>query len=261
MSPQEEVFRTLRQFLRLPALKPAKKRLLVAVSGGADSVALLRAVTELGPALGWQVDVLHCDHGLRAQSGAEARFVDALCHKLDVSLYAYKAKLKKGAGLEERARHWRRSCYEHAALRSGARLILLAHHAQDQAETLILNLVRGAGSAGAQAMRPLAPMKEGSPLLLGRPFLGLNPQVLRDYLRGLKQAWKEDASNRDTKHARNHVRHEVLPRLLSVNPQAVKNLADFAARAQAGKPERDLAGLLKLSSSARGRAQEVLRQG
>lgn len=257
----DHVLKTLKAFLQSPALKRVGKRLLVAVSGGADSVALLRAASELGPKLGWEVEALHCDHGLRAQSKAEARFVDALCQKLDVTLYAYAGGLKKGPGMEERARHWRRACYDHAALQSGARLILLAHHAQDQAETLLLNLVRGAGQVGAQGMLALGPMKEGSALLLGRPFLTLAPQELRDYLRGLKQAWKEDASNRDQAFARNRVRHGVLPHLLSVNPQAVKHLAAFASRAQAGKPQNDLAGLLKLDAKARERAQTVLAQG
>ena len=259
--PLEPVRASLKSFLQQPALKRGPQRLLVAVSGGADSVALLRAAAAEAPGLGWQVEALHCDHGLRPASKAEARFVDALCQRLDLTLYAYQGGLKRGPNLEERARLWRRSCYADAAAKSGAKLILLGQHAQDQAETLLLNLVRGTGGAGAQGMLPLAPLDEGRGTQLGRPFLALLPAELRAYLKRLRQPWKEDASNRDKSLRRNRLRHGVLPILDSINPQAVANLAAFAARAQAGKPARDLAGLLKLSAAARQRAQAVLLAG
>ncbi len=143
-------------------------------------------------------------------------------------------------------------CYAHAAAQSGARLVLLAHHAQDQAETLLLNLIRGAGAAGARGILGLAPLPERPGTQLGRPFLTLLPQELRAYLQSLKQPWKEDRSNRDRSLARNRIRQGVLPQLAAINPKAVANLAGFAARAQAGKRQQDLAGLLKLNAPRAG---------
>jgi tRNA(Ile)-lysidine synthetase-like protein len=228
----------------------------VAVSGGADSVALLRAAQAVAPSA---VMALHCDHGLRgAASTADAQFVEDLCQRLGVSLFHYRAKLGQGPGLEERARNWRHRCYVHAAQASGAKRILLAHHAADQAETLLLNLVRGAGSQGAAGMRPWSPLP-GKPLQLGRPFLGLMPQDLKSYLQTLRQTWREDASNGDVRLARNKVRRQVLPLLAELNAKAIEHLAAFCARLE---PAGDgLAQQLKLDSAARGRVDALLAAG
>lgn len=244
----------LKAFLTQPQIAKMPKRLVVACSGGADSVALLRVAVAVAPALGWQVEALHCDHGLRREAKADAVFVAALCEKLGVPLHAFATKLKRGAGMEERARDWRRRCY----LKAGAKLVLLAHHAQDQAETLLLNLLRGAGPKGSSGMAAIAAW-EG--VLLGRPFLGIEPQALRAWLKRKRQAWREDASNRDQTLARNRIRHAVLPQLAAINPKAVANLAAFAALQGRSTQEADLAGLLKLDRGARARAQSVLAAG
>jgi tRNA(Ile)-lysidine synthase len=242
MSPES----ALRAFL---GPKPAP--FLVAVSGGADSVALLLAAHAVAPGA---VSVLHCNHGLRgAASAGDERFVEDLCQRLGLSVYQYRAKLSKGPGLEERARLWRRACYVHAAQASGAKNILLAHHAADQAETLLLNLVRGAGPKGAAAMQPWAPLQ--GKLRLGRPFLGLMPDELRAYLKSRKQPWREDASNRDVTLARNKLRHAVLPLLQKINPKAIANMAAFSARMRSDEPA------LNLDAKARARAAAVLAAG
>src|SRR5438309_1525360 len=106
MPASSPVHSSLQSFLKTPALSRLPRRLLVAVSGGADSVALLRAAAAVAPALGWDVEALHCDHGLRPASKSEARFVDALCGELGLTLYSYRGGLKRAAGLEERARQW-----------------------------------------------------------------------------------------------------------------------------------------------------------
>jgi tRNA(Ile)-lysidine synthase len=237
-------------------LGPKPAPFLVALSGGADSVALLRAAHALAPDA---LLVLHCDHGLRgAASTADARFAEALCQRLGVSLFHYRAKLGKGASLEERARQWRHACYAHAAQASGAKRILLAHHATDQAETLLLNLVRGAGPQGAAAMQAWSPLP-GKAIQLGRPFLGLMPQALRSYLRSLRQTWREDASNGDLRLARNYVRRQVLPLLTELNAKAVEHLAAFCARIQPTEP--GLAQALKLDAGARARVLALLAAG
>ncbi len=232
--PQDPVA-AVAALLSHPALAGRKRGLLVAVSGGADSMALLCAAAEAGPRLGWRVHALHADHGLRGEeSAADAAFVRGWCRAHGVELDVVRARLAPGAGLERRAREWRRACYASAAQKKGAELVLLGHHARDQAETVLLNLVRGCGARGAAGMRPLAELGDGdgdlaaAKVLLGRPFLGLDPVGLRDWLGKRGQDWREDASNADVRFARNRVRHLILPELERINPRAVAHLAAFA---------------------------------
>jgi len=252
----------VKTFLRRPALAWATKRLLVACSGGADSVALLLAAAKAGGELGWQVTALHCEHGLRGKaSERDAAFVMELCDRSGIPLQVFRGGLAKGAGLEERARDWRRRCYGQAAEHDRARLVLLAHHAQDQAETLLLNLLRGTGVKGAAGMQVLSPLENAPGVRLGRPLLGFSPQSLRAWLQARRQTWREDASNRDVDLARNRLRNKVLPQLLAINPKAVEHLAAFSARLRPAKGSADLAGLLKLDSAARQRAALLLAKG
>jgi tRNA(Ile)-lysidine synthase len=253
---------SLRLFLQSPALRRTPKRLLVAVSGGADSVALLLAAAEVGGQLGWQVHALHCEHGLRGKaSKADEAFVARLCARHGVPLHRFHTKLRKGAGMEQRARAWRQRCYALAAGREDTRLVLLGHHAQDQAETLLLNLVRGTGAKGAAGMLPLSPLEDAPGVQLGRPWLEQSPADLRALLKANHQAWREDASNRNTDLVRNRLRHRVLPQLLAINPKALEHLAAFITRLRPAKADRGLADLLKLDAAARGRAQAVLAKG
>jgi tRNA(Ile)-lysidine synthase len=253
---------TLKNFLRQPALARGPKRLVVACSGGADSVALLVAAAQAGPALGWDVAALHCQHGLRgAAAKADAALVEGLCGGQGLRLLRFDAKLAPGPGTEARARAWRRRCYAQAAEGSGARLVLLAHHARDQAETLLLNLARGAGSKGAAAMLALAPLEGCVGVRLGRPFLGLLPQDLRRWLKGKRVAWREDASNLDQRLARNRVRHAVLPQLEAINPRAVAHLAAFSADLACRKAAPGLEAALGLDRAARARVLALLKRG
>lgn len=250
----------LEEHLRACRLKAGP--LLVACSGGADSLALLLAAAEVAPKLGWRLRVLHCEHGLRGRASAgDAAFVAALCARLGLPLRIFRGRLKPGPGMEARARAWRRACYRRAAAEEGARLVLLGHHAADQAETLLLNLVRGSGEAGAAAMLAFSPLEGAPGLRLGRPFLGLEPGALKAWLRRRRQAWREDLSNRDLAPARNRLRHRVLPELARINPRAQAHLAAFAASLAAAKRPRDLAGLLKLDRGARARAAAVVAAG
>jgi len=252
----------VRQFLSRPALARGRKRLIVACSGGADSVALLHAAASAGKALGWQVAVLHCQHGLRGRaSQADADSVAQHCADLDLPLRIFEARLGRGAGVEERAREWRRQCYAKAAAETGSNLVLLAHHARDQAETLLLNLVRGSGPAGAAAMLDWAPLQPGPGPRLGRPFLGLEPAALRRWLRHRGLAWREDASNLDQRLARNRIRLAVLPLLESINPKAVDHLAAYARGQASAKHAAPLERGLGLDRGARHRVSALLLRG
>lgn len=186
---------------------------VVGVSGGADSVALLLALHELG----LKLHVAHLDHGIRGAEGeADAEFVRQLCFRLevpctlgrrDVPAYKWEHKLS----LEAAARDVRHDFLREMAAELGATAIFLAHTADDQVETFLLRLIRGAGVAGLAGMSP----KDGP---LRRPLLGVWRSEVEDYLRQKGQAWREDSSNRDRRFLRNRVRHELLPLLASMNP-------------------------------------------
>ncbi|HXC65649.1 MAG TPA: tRNA lysidine(34) synthetase TilS, partial [bacterium] len=252
----------VRQFLSRPALARGRKRLIVACSGGADSVALLQAAASACPAMGWELAVLHCQHGLRGrESEADAALVASHCADLDLPLRLFETRLGRGAGVEERARDWRRQCYAKAAAETGSNLVLLAHHARDQAETLLLNLVRGSGPAGAAGMLALAPLRPGAGPRLGRPFLGLDPVSLRRWLKHRSLAWREDASNLDQRLARNRIRLSVLPLLESINPKAVMHLAAYSQGLGTAKRAASLEQGLGLDRSARSRVSGLLARG
>jgi tRNA(Ile)-lysidine synthase len=202
----------VRRQLKRQAMLPAGDLGLVAVSGGADSTALLLALHQLGCRLA----VAHLDHGLRAESAADAEWVRQLAGRLglacvverrDVAAYRRRRKLS----LEAAAREVRHAFLRETAERLGAAATFLGHTADDQVETFLLRLIRGAGPAGLRGMQ----LKEG---LLCRPLLDVWRADVEAWLRAEGCAWREDASNRDPRFLRNRVRHELLPLLASFNP-------------------------------------------
>lgn len=236
-------------------LLDAGDTVVVAVSGGADSVALLDALVHLAAPLGVTLHVAHLDHGLRPDSADDAQFVADLAHRYGLPLTVAAADIAghaaaHGLSLEEAGREARYAFLGALAATLGARRIATAHHADDQAETVLARLLRGAGLDGLGGMRPLAPLPptadvpfgayhtdlsrppEGAPpsadVRVIRPFLGLRRHELRAYLaiRGLP--FRDDPTNRDTTLLRNRLRHEILPRLAAINPAVVETLARAA---------------------------------
>ncbi|MEW5911667.1 MAG: tRNA lysidine(34) synthetase TilS [Thermodesulfobacteriota bacterium] len=199
---------------------------LAAVSGGADSVALLRLLQQAVPAHGWRVAVAHVDHGLRADSGQDADFVARLAAELGLSFSLRRVQVPaQGRSLEEAAREARRAALMDMAAEAGAGVIALGHTADDQAETVLCRLLSGSGPSGLAAMRPWdAPW--------WRPLLGQRRESLRRWLAGLGQDWREDPSNQQMGPLRNRVRGRLLPLAQElVNPRAVEALARLAALA------------------------------
>jgi tRNA(Ile)-lysidine synthase len=179
---------------------------LVAVSGGADSVALLRILIALAPELSLRLHVLHVDHGLRPDSHRDADFVRQLAERLGVAVDVARVTVAPGGSLEAAARAARYAALEAHATRLGADRIAVGHTANDQAETVLMRMLGGAG------VRGLA----GIPAVRGRiirPLLDLRRPQLVVALRAMEQPWIEDPSNRDPKFLRNRIRHELLPRL------------------------------------------------
>lgn len=210
-------------------------RPLVLVSGGPDSVALLRTILDLGgrPA------ALHVDHGLRGEESREdAEFVRGLCAGLEVRCEVRTLDLGDGPNLQERAREERYRLARQVADELGLDTLATGHTADDVAETVLLNLSRGSGLRGLSG---IPPAREG----VVRPLIDrTRPEVLA-YLAALDQPYRTDPTNRTTKYARNRVRLEVLPVLEDLHPGAARNLARAASLAR-----EDLDALEALAATA-----------
>ena len=203
---------------RMPAMPG---HVLAGVSGGADSVALMLMLL----ARGCRVTAVHVNHGLRgAASDGDEAFVRALCRDKDVPLLCYRAQPPEHPG-EDWARRARYGFFREAMAQSGAEALTLAHHRDDQAETLLLHLMRGAGLTGLTAMAEDA-VVDGMRIL--RPLLGMTRAELQAALQDAGQPWREDDSNRDSRCLRNAVRHELLPLMEGLSPGCGGRLAATA---------------------------------
>ena len=205
---------------------------LAAVSGGADSVCLLRLLCMVRDSYPLRLICAHAEHGLRgAQSLEDQAFVSELCEKWGIPfvyrhLSVKKAARQRGMGLEEAARTLRYDFLSEAARAQGCEAIVLAHHRQDQAETLLLRAARGTDIRGLCAMRP----RQG---MIVRPLLRETPEQIRVFLVQEGIPWREDESNAHLEFSRNRVRHRILPEMRRIAPQAdaaLCRLAEAAAR-------------------------------
>ncbi len=229
---------------------------VLAVSGGADSVAMLRAVGEL-PA---PVAVAHFNHQLRgADSDADAAFVKDLAGEkpfytgtADVRAVAVAA----GENLEATARRLRYAFLLETARAAGASWVATAHTADDQAETVLHRLIRGSGLRGLRGIAPVRPLGEG--VFLIRPMLEVSRADVLAYLQETGQPWREDATNQDHAYTRNRIRHELLPLLKTFNPQLNDALGRLAAQAQEAYAEVDSRVAELLAKAERPRAGAVV---
>ena len=200
------------------------ERIGAAVSGGADSVYLLHALLALKDELQISIFALHLDHGIRGRAAEkDMAFVKKICQKLSIPLMAEQVDTKAmalqyGWSLEQAARTLRYDFFERTAKEFALDKIALAHHMGDQAETLLLNLVRGCGMQGLLGMQPFRP-----PLYI-RPMLGLEKRQITEALKADKTAYRTDRTNRDTAFSRNRIRHRVLPELNRINPKTEQNI-------------------------------------
>jgi tRNA(Ile)-lysidine synthase len=218
-------------------------RVCCAISGGADSTALLLLLHAANAlprnALGVGLSAVHVNHHLRgAESDGDQAFVEQLCSRLDVPLHVRVVDTngrvaKTRETLEEAARNLRYEVFGALLAEGSATHILTAHTLDDQAETVLMKLLRGAWLEGLSAISPVLEMPGGKIL---RPLLGIRRDELRSYLTERKQAWREDSSNADEAFTRNRLRHTVLPALRAENPaidQTLANLAELAREEEA----------------------------
>jgi tRNA(Ile)-lysidine synthase len=251
-----------RQLGEFQAVAGKPSRYVVAFSGGLDSTVLLHALVSLQAELGIPIVAVHVDHGLHEDSGAWNAHCEELAGKLGVEYRCRSVIVQQesGKGPEASARDARYTAL-HAELEYDDWL-LSAHHREDQAETLMLNLVRGSGPAGIAG---IGAIRRFGPGWLVRPLLAIDRAALLDYAESEALQWVDDPSNADRRFDRNFLRHEVLPRLRSRWPdisarlqrsaqhageasQLLADLAEIDLQLLGGRPERlPIGGLLDLS--------------
>ena len=213
---------------------------LVAVSGGADSVALLRALSRLKTSGEGSLHVAHLNHGLRSdEANADQHFVQELSQILGHCCLVKQVDVNRlacvrGEGIEEVAREVRYDFFIETAQRIGARFVATAHTSDDQAETVLYRVLRGTGIAGLRGIPVYRSLNDLTTLV--RPMLNASRDEVLAYLATWNQDFRSDSSNTDTRYMRNRIRHELLPRLMSdYHPrtrESLLRLSDLAEGAQ-----------------------------
>ncbi|KAA6459069.1 tRNA lysidine(34) synthetase TilS [Acidobacteria bacterium AB60] len=216
-------------------------RLAVGVSGGADSVALIRALAERRRELGLVLSVVHLHHGLRGdEADADLEFVRTLAGDLGLSFQSERVETAASAAadpatgkaaetIEEAARRLRYQWFRRLMAGGAAEAVATAHTRDDQAETVLAKFLRGAWTEGLSGIHPVIEFPEGRILRL---LLRTTRAEIEAYLTGLGQGWREDSSNRHLTFTRNRIRHELLPQLESWNPRLREHLAQMAELAR-----------------------------
>lgn len=219
----------LHRTLRARHLLESNQQLLVAVSGGQDSLCLIKLLLDLLPLWQWQLAIAHCDHRWRPDSEANANYVEQLAKTWETPFHCCTAQqpLKSEAA----ARQWRYQALSAVAHKFGYNCIVTGHTASDRAETLLYNLIRGSGADGLQA---LTWTRSLSGLVLVRPLLEITGDETAQFCQDMHLTVWEDSSNQDFKYARNRIRHELLPYLRThFNTQVEHALAQTAELLQA----------------------------
>jgi len=209
------------EFVRNHRLFEPEDNVLVACSGGPDSVALLLVLNNLSDLLKISISVVHINHNLRFESENDAEFTKNLAVKLGLPFFLSKIDIKKSGNLEENARDSRHMAIQSILVESKMDVIALGHTASDRAETVLHNLARGSGMAGVGTMQP----KSGN---IVRPLLFATRNEVIDYLKHNDQIFVTDATNANIDFSRNRIRHHIISELEQIFPQTQANIARFA---------------------------------
>lgn len=242
----------------VPILLPSGSSILVGLSGGVDSVVLLDLLHELAPRFSWKLSALHVHHGISPNADAWAQFCAELCLRLAVPLCIERVDIAplRAHGLEAAARQLRHAAFA----RQSCDFVALAHHADDQVETLLLQLLRGAGVRGASAM-PEISADTGTHRVV-RPLLHSTRDEIVEYAKAHDLQWMEDESNADDTYPRNFLRHQLLPLLGEKFPAYRDTLTRSAQHfAEAGELLDDLARLDAVNSLPRPPGERVGGEG
>ncbi|HVT96063.1 MAG TPA: tRNA lysidine(34) synthetase TilS, partial [Acidobacteriaceae bacterium] len=210
-------------------------RVAVAVSGGADSVGLLRTLHDAASQIGLVLSVAHVHHGIRGpEADQDQHFVAELAASLGLEVSPHRVDTpaiarEKKQTLEEAARDLRYTWFRELLAQGKVDAVATAHTLDDQAETVLHRLLRGAWTEGLGGIHPIVQCPPG---VILRPFLETQRDEIRAWLRSIGQTWREDATNDDTAHTRNRIRLELLPHLAEYNPQIAEQLAHLATLAR-----------------------------
>ncbi len=202
------------------------KTLCVCLSGGADSVALLCSLNDIKDKYGFYVFACHFNHQIRGvEADRDEDFCKSLCKSLGIKIYCGRDDVPAyahlyGLSVEEAARECRYSFFERIYTKSTVDFCATAHNMNDDAETLIYNLIRGSGSNGASA---IAPYNRN----ILRPFLKITREEIEQYLSDIKQDYVTDSTNNEDAYTRNYIRHNIVPVMKAINPRVIESLSRY----------------------------------
>lgn len=226
-------------------------KIVMGISGGADSVALLLMLSAFQQTYGLSLSAVHINHGIRQEAGNDAAYVRMLCEQYKIPFYLYEADIHDMAKAqkkteEEMGREYRFQCFCEVAAKTGADTLALAHHMGDQAETVLFHMARGTDLSGIMGIRPVNEMQkymahdaknmvaagEGQETIrIIRPLLCCAKKELTDWLVSQNITWQEDVTNQDNNYSRNKIRNEIVPLLEEINERAVSHIAELAGTA------------------------------
>ncbi|ESA37623.1 trna -lysidine synthetase [Leptolyngbya sp. Heron Island J] len=226
--PWTPIHARIHTLLKATRLLPQEAAILVAVSGGQDSLCLAQLLLDLGPKWGWRLAIVHCDHGWRADSADNATHVVQLAQQWQLPCFVETAQALPAT--EAAARSWRYGVFAALAHHHGYDYVATGHTATDRAETVLYNLLRGSGADGIQALSWQRSLSiEHSNIYVTRPLLQLTRQATAAFCRDLGLPVWHDTSNNDWTYRRNRIRHELMPYLRShFNPKVETTLAQTA---------------------------------
>lgn len=237
----DELLHHVQDWLSRRTLGPRGARWVLGVSGGTDSTLLLHVMADLARRgeNDWSLHVAHLHHGLRDKDADDdAAFVESLAQSLGLACTVERADVRaqvasRGGSTEEVARERRYEFLERVALRAGSELVAVAHHADDDAETVIHRIFRGTGLRGLAGMRDARAIQPGSAIRLVRPFLHTRRAAIEEVARARGLTWRDDATNQTDEFTRGRIRNRVIPALQQhINPNAVEAVLRLAEQAR-----------------------------
>ena len=234
MNIEERVFSYIEKYNMIEA----GSQVIVGISGGGDSVCLLFLLSKYQKRRPFHLLGIHVNHGIRGQEALrDQEYAKKLCERLGVpfTVYTYSVPAiaqQEKRSLEEAGRMVRRRAFEEKAASLGKKAVIaLAHHENDNAETVLHNLIRGTKAAGMGGIRPIQEIGEGVAYI--RPLLKVTREEIETYLRQQQISWMTDSTNQELEYTRNRIRHRIIPEMEKINPKAVSHIAQVADTFQA----------------------------
>lgn len=222
------IYPKFKKFIMNNSVIDKGESVVLGVSGGVDSMVLLDLFKRLQHTIKFEIIVAHVNYGLRGRaSNADEKLVRAACESHGVALEVFARKPTAGKNVQDEARKIRRDFFKRIADRVGAAGIATAHHMNDQAETVLLHLIRGAGLQGLSGMESIVYMDN---MRILKPLLGVSREEILRYASKRNVRYNDDATNAKTKYLRNSVRLKLIPALMELNPRIVATLAKTAER-------------------------------